>query len=438
VKLASIDFLPLKLIVAYVSLGVFLSIYGPVEYDGYDFFPVAVYMLAFLMLFSLAYLLAFHGSESVVSGDDICKARLLRVLFWVKVCILITFLVQLATLLAGVADGSLNLSLTGMGEAYFDAYADYERGTGDVSTQFLIQTLVYVPYLVTLILGVFYFKDLPFTYKCLVMAVYVLVFLLETVGHGKQKQFGDMLVFFALAQVLKVNLLNSRTRAKVMRRMFFIGVAGVMGLLFILSLRYTAIDVSISNVNAVSHELIAYSEDHLVFNIFGDAIGFPMAVFFGYLSQGYYGLSLAMQQPFEWTYFVGNSYSLTVLLNRYLDIPVDFHDTYPYRASLVTAWDDTKWSTVFAWFAGDFTFIGTLIFFMLVAYLYAKVWREAYRYSNPISIVLFAILTIALLYIPANNQLLHTPGSVIALFFFVGLWFILHKRYNFLRPPSEN
>jgi hypothetical protein len=296
---------------------------------------------------------------------------------------------------------------------------------------FLIQTLTYIPYLVTLILGAFYFKKLSKLYQWLVIFSYVSIVLIETIGHGKQKQLGDLLIILIIVGLLKIDIFNKKVRKKIVKKMILFATVGISTLIGVLYFRYDALNISSSNINAKVHHLMQYDTEHIIFKIFGDEIGFPFSVFTGYLSQGYYGLSLSMQEPFQWTYFVGNSYSLTVFLNRFLHLPVDFHDTYPYRASLHTGWDDSKWSTVFVWFAGDLTFYGTLIFFGLIAFLYAKVWKEAYRYKNPISIVLFTMLTIAFLYIPANNQLLHSPGSIIALFYFLTTWILKHGKFNF-------
>lgn len=434
-EIHKVDLIPLKIIVLYIILGVSLSFWGPITYMDYDKLPVAAYMMYFLVLFSIGYVLGLiKNNDPAKSISYDCQTNnLQKVLFWVKISIVIIALIQFVNLTLSITDGTLNLSVSKMGEAYVNAYTDYERGSGNLRLSFIVQTLTYIPYLVTLILGAFYFKELPKIYKLLVVFSYLSIILLETIGHGKQKQLGDIFIFLIIILVLKSNITDPRVRKNIFRKMFIFGLLGISALVTVLSLRYAAININVSNINSKVHELMEYDTDNMIFKIFGDEIGFPISVFTGYLSQGYYGLSLSMQEPFEWTYLIGNSYSLTVFMQRFLGVPIDFHDTYPYRASLHTGWDDSKWSTVFAWFAGDFTFVGTLFLFALIAFLYAKVWREAYRYQNPISIVLFAMLTIALLYIPANNQLLHTPGSIIAVFYFIVIWIFKHKKFNFYK-----
>ena len=430
-----VDFIPLKVLWFYIVLGVSLSFWGPIMYEGYDKLSVYAYMLSFLMLFSLGYILAFINNDSQADWVDSTyqNFKQQKVMFWVKISIVSIFLVQLVTLLLGVVGGELNLSISKMGKAYVDMYTDYERGTGNISIVFLVQIFTYIPYLVSLILGAYYFKELPRKYKIMVIFIYLSIVLIETIGHGKQKQLGDLFIFLSIALFLKVDLLNKKMRKKLFKTLYVFAVVCISALVSILYFRYSAIGINVENINEKTNPLMEYDLDHTIFHVFGDEIGFPLTVFTGYLSQGYYGLSLSLQQSFEWTYMVGNSYSLSILLQRYFGVPVDFHSTYSYRASVATGWDDSKWSTVFVWYAGDITFLGTLILFALIAFLYAKVWREAYRYKNPISIILFSMLTIALLYIPANNQIMHTPGSIIAIFFFIILWIFKHKKFNFYK-----
>jgi len=432
------DLIPLKFLTIYIFIGVSLSFWGPITYLDYNKLPVAVYMISFLILFTIGYLLGSATGQKVYTQVNIDYENYIfrKVLFWVKISILIISFIQFINLVLAISNGTLNLNISKMGEAYVNTYEDYARGQGNIHLSFLIQTLTYIPYLVTLILGAFYFKKLPFMYKLFVIFTYLSIILLETIGHGKQKQLGDIFVFLMITFLLKIDISNPIVRKKIFKKMLLFSIIGISALVTVLYFRYAAIGIDIDNINSKVIVAIQYDVNNIIFDIFGNIIGFPLSVFSGYLSQGYYGLSLCMQEPFEWTYFMGNSYSLTVFMQRFLDVPIDFHDTYPYRAAVNSNWDESKWSTVFAWFAGDFTFFGTLILFTLIAFLYARVWIEAYRYKNPISIILFSMLTIALLYIPANNQLLHTPGSIIAVFFFLMLWIFRHKRFNFIHLTS--
>jgi hypothetical protein len=77
-------------------------------------------------------------------------------------------------------------------------------------------------------------------------------------------------------------------------------------------------------------------------------------------------------------------------------------------------WDLSKWHSAFAWLASDFTFPGTLVLFSLIGYLWAKLWVEAVVLRRRSSIILFSFLFLGLVFVPANNQLVHSPGSLLA------------------------
>ena len=107
-----------------------------------------------------------------------------------------------------------------------------------------------------------------------------------------------------------------------------------------------------------------------------------------------------------------------------------FDMTYPARIGQETGWGISKWHTLFSWLASDMTYPGALIFLAFVGYLYAKAWKESISTRNPFSILLFCLLNIGLVYIPANNQLVHSPGGLALLVAILVLYFVFAPRYN--------
>lgn len=425
--------MPMRLVACYIAFGVLVSFFGPVVYFGYEKSIIAVYMSFFILLFVVGYWIGVKSFKYKPLPEKVEYFNQLKTLKLVKIMIIIYTISQVLTLGLQIAGGTLNTSISEVGNAYINVYEDYERNTGDYSLTFLISTAAYIPYLVTTILGVYYFKKLPMAYKVMVIFAYISIILIQTIGLGKQKQFADLIFTLVLIKVIS----SSGQVKKVSRSVgtlfvyFLGGSVCLSGLLYMLGSRYEALGIYAGNINEKIHPLMQIDFDHGLFAILGEKIGLTIAQLSTYLSQGYYGLSLTMREPFEWTYFVGNSYSLTVFLNRFLGLPLDYRDTYPYRAATNTGWAETKWSSALSWYAGDFTFVGTLFFFGLMAFLYGRVWIESVRFKNPISILLFVSLSIGFLYLPANNQLMHTPGSVFALVVFLALWVLRGNLYNF-------
>jgi hypothetical protein len=419
-------FLPLKLFSAYIGFGVLVAVFGPVNYLEFKPLEVSLYMACFLMLFALGYAAGIAISVPVrlhqTNGDRL-------VIQVIKFCIAVSFLYKCYELAALAIAGNLNLSLEAIGEAYVNIYADYTRGSGTYQLGYILSIFFYLPLQVTLVLGIYYFRTLSGTYRLLVIGTIVLLVLVNVVGQGKQKQFGDVLIFALSILALQIGT-HQRRSSRLALTAFAVGTVGLLFLMLVLYSRYSALEIDIANINRVTHPLLEYDATHPLFALLGDTAGFSVAVFCMYLTGGYQGLSLSFDQPFVWTHGVGHSYALTTLLDKVLGLPVSVSDSYPYRVGAATGWDEAKWHSVFSWLASDLTFGGAIVFFFFVAYVYAQCWKEAVMHKNPVSILLFCVLNLGLAFVPANNQLLHSPESYLSVLLIFAVWISTRQMFN--------
>ena len=424
-----LNYLPLHVLIAYLAFGVFISMAGPLEYDGYNKLPVLIFMGSFAGFFSLGYILGAKAPITVSNKySEASLTRLLTQIFnW---SILLSAFVTTFLFIDAIATTGLSLNIFKSGAAYFNAYDGYVRNTGSYSLKFIISSFGSVPAFITSIWGVYYFKTLSFSRKLLVLYTIVGTLIIFTVGGGKQKQFGDFVIYFASLYAISRASRNQLSFGFIVKILSLLLLA-IMVLLTLLSLRYQEIGVDIKNLNGVIHPLIYFNENHIVPILLGDNIGFSVTILSGYFGQGYYGLSLALEQPFTWTAFSGSSYSLSVILNQFFGLPFMVEDSYPYLVADNTGWAHTKWHTGFAWLASDLTFPGTVLLGGGIGYLYAKLWREAILLQNPLSILLFCLLSVGAAYMPANNQLMHSPGALFTLFTIVYLYFWLRGVVNY-------
>lgn len=143
-----------------------------------------------------------------------------------------------------------------------------------------------------------------------------------------------------------------------------------------------------------------------------------------YVGQGYYGLSLAMQEPFVWTYGVGHSRILTWIAEKALGEQYAIEDTtYPARVGRDFGWDSKiKWSTLYAWIAGDVTLLGVPVVVFLFGRLLGLTWLDALG-RNPVAPVLFCLTCITVYYTSANSQVFQSPDTVFVFYFYL-LWWI--------------
>lgn len=434
-KLAKINLKsPLWIFLIYIFVTLSITAWGPVDFEGFILEPVLIYLLFFSLFFASGYYL---GTIDIAYDHKVKKAynhnqtrRLSEILLFTKACIILVASVRLAEVAVFLGQGG-NIQPSNLGEAYSAAYEGYERNTGSYSPTFLLRIAIYIPYISSIVLGIYYWNKLERVYRAGIIAVFLSVIITETLGHGKQKQVGDFLIFIIVSYYLSMDHTSKGLLAKFYKVSGSVGLAGLVGFVIILKSRYEAIGVSGLNVNDNLHRLLRYNTDHIVFEWFGPIWGFALSVFSAYLSQGWYGLSLGMQLPFKWTYGIGNSYSMTVLLSRFGNLPLRVEDSYPYRIGQAYGWGESKWHSAVSWFASDFTFAGTLFFFGIVAWVWSRCYKEALLYRNPVSALLFTFLTLGIIFIPANNQLLHTPESALTIIALITAWIFLRGRYNF-------
>lgn len=202
-------------------------------------------------------------------------------------------------------------------------------------------------------------------------------------------------------------------------------------------LPYFAINIAGRGNGTSSTENISIGKgDHIRATPF-EALGFdsPVAQLYGvgytalasYVGQGYYGLSLAMQEPFIWTYGVGHSRILTWLTEKVMGGQYSIQDTtYPSRVGRDFGWDSKiKWSTLYSWLAGDVTFFGVPVVVFLLGRLLGLTWIDALG-RNPVAVVLFCLTCLTVFYISANAQIFQSADTVFVFYFYL-LWWIQSK-----------
>lgn len=423
-------YLPLLAVNVYVVFGMLVSFFGPLQYANYDKESVLVFITALLFVFSLAY---FLGARTRVLRSTVWSKRrkdsFVEMVFRISLTVSIVFLSY--EFLNGLLVKGLSFSLADVGSAYINSYDGHIRNSGSYSLNFLFLSISALPIFITQVWSVLFFDTFSRRTRMLVLYVFAIILIIYTLGGGKQKQLGDILIIVSVVYFIKCayeGTINFSSLAKVVA---FIGL-GVYSLLYILSNRYQNIDVDLNVLNERLHPLISYQSNNAIENIFGEAGAFPLVMLSSYIGQGYYGLSLALEQPFTWTYFGGSSYSISVILNRVFGTDFLVEKSYPYLVGASTGWSEDKWHTVFAWLASDLTFPGTILFCGVVGFFFARTCKEAIYYRNPFSVLLLTLLSIGFFYIPANNQLMHSPGGLWTLGWILILYARFARRYNYV------
>lgn len=416
---------PLKVAMIYYSATVLLSIIGPTKYFNgeYKYWLVLPFMVGVCFCLYVGYYLGKHTKSKTnkFNTDEYINQKeqiLLKRSLFFSVLSLTLELVYL------IAIGHFSFGLNSFGELY---NARIEDNSNFV---ILIRFICSVFRMMANALGIYKFKTSPVKIKRLIIinvTLYILVFLF---GYGTQKGVSDIVIYLAVAIYVTRIQENKITSKKSIRRIAVLLIGAFFLFSYMQYLRYEPLGINASNFHLYSTGEFYFDTDHVIFKLFGDKLGFGMAsILSSYLSQGYYGLSLCMQLPFEWTFGVGSSYALSSLLNK-IGISGIYERTYLNRMTETFGRNGLRsWNTIFPWLASDYTWIGAILFFIPVGYFMAKAWKEVIKNNNIISYLVIVNVLILVLFTPANNQLFHGYDSFFSTWFLIIFWLFFRGRY---------
>jgi hypothetical protein len=406
----------LPLILLYVT-GTALALFGPIEYYNIDREAISVFMTIAVVLL----VAGFKAGTRWQSPRPLPGAKKIELPLSYKIALSIS-LCHSATLFAlSIAQGGLSaISFSAGAEQYADLYDQYTRNSGNTDLSWLLSEMIYPFHVATISWTVYFFSKLTQPMKILGGLALALIVIRFGIMSGKQKFIGDVVIlsgFVFLATHHGVKISGRRIAAA-----FSVLVIGLCVMIAAISQRYALAGITYENVNERSIDVVNIEDNLHFIPVLGPELGFGLIKTTQYLSSGYYGLSIALSLPFEWTWMIGHSYTLMVLYNRFFGGEFLFEKTYAYRAGDL-GWSMEQWHTAFTWYASDLTFPGALVFFFLAAFFYGRLWRAVAVERRALAVPLYGYLSIGFVFVPANNQLMISPGGVLTLVLGFLLWF---------------
>ena len=425
---------PLWFFQAYLAFTVFLFAFGPWPWPVPD--PLLLYV--FLLLAQWALWLGYKtaaGSRPGGYRGRWTAVRLIKVSLALNIaCIIPNFILRMGRRPAGLSDILISV-YTGLVNpaanyaARSQALAESaKRGAIEYAVLFLYPALwLLVP------LAIVYWNRLKLGHRILIIA-FIIVDLLSWVAIGTNKGIADFIMIFSWLLVAanpRVLRLDFRGRA--------LKVLAVSLMMIVLFLGFFAAGQKGRAGGEIPTSDAALAirldkENWLVRRLSPKGTGIVAAAT-SYLGQGYCALSLALKEPFRWSYGAGNSFFLTNLVERFAGQDVVSNRTYPARIEKSGMMRYSHWHTFYTWMASDVSFPGVLVVMFLVGRLFALTWLDVLRKDNPFAPALFALMIIMLFYIPANNQVLGYVGMANA-FWVIGIIWALTRKYYYLAPVS--
>jgi len=156
---------------------------------------------------------------------------------------------------------------------------------------------------------------------------------------------------------------------------------------------------------------------------------FGLTLFILSTCSGYYGLELALEKPFETSFGAGHSPAAMNVYETATGDPSLHMRTYTYRNGADYWPEEFYWSTLITWIANDVGFIGAVGVLGLIGYFWGRWWREAVAGMSDPAAVLFALATMMIFYLPANNQVLASYDGYTIIAVWIAIWLWHRSRY---------
>lgn len=361
-----------------------------------------------------------NGGGGIVRDEKRCESNYRRYRNFSKLCLITQLILVLCSLVSDWKDGLLSLgSIFNPGQIYFDAL-ERARNESEVSIVGKISTLASPMLYFCSIFFIFNFSRISVRWKALLILTMGLQLFYDTLLRGAQKGFFDLGIMIVTVTFVAVFFNRERYRALIRKGLVILAALVAIFVFFQLS-RMDAIGV----VYYTGNGIMVLERDGPLFALLGDSLGLGVAMLISYLSQGYYGLSLCLQLPFQWTFGLGNSFALTSYAEQYLGAYGIFERTYPARMEAEFGWPAKMfWHTFFPWVASDITFPGAIALMFVIGRAFAKSMWDGIAKGSVLGVSVFYFIATLIFYLPANNQLMQTRKMMIGFVVLLAFWVI--------------
>lgn len=409
-----------KFVVGYIWVTYILFLISPISYINITNTKISyLNVTIFLMLASVSF---FLGCKSI----PIIKQNLSKNIYptypFFNAILYISFIISILMVIDGILQPNFNLSRS-LGEIYRSNVSDKQ----ELSVSRIGQIYILFSPIIALTTAVGFYNLPKFTrnIKFLFITTVILMLFYKVFFLGTQKGVGDIIIIMISSLIIKGLQMNNLKK-------YFKTVAYSI-LLFIVFFIITTIsrNNAYETSGLIENKYFIIYPNNWIYTIYGKQIGEGMLSLIIYVSHGYQGLTYCLELPFEWTYGYGNSMALSSYIQQYFHTINMVDYTYPLRMEKITGWPGTMfWPTAFSWWASDITFPGVIFLMYIIGRFFCICFKEAYQYSNPISITILSYLSILIVYLPANNQILQTRQSFLGFIVLLIIWLFRHRKIN--------
>lgn len=166
--------------------------------------------------------------------------------------------------------------------------------------------------------------------------------------------------------------------------------------------------------------------ENSIYRSMPDSLKFIYAMGTQYVAGSYHTLGVALRMDFKWSYGIGFSEFLSDYLQRFTGINIR-ERTYGSRAVDLTdppIISTYGWSTAYVQLAGDLTFPGVIVLFLLLGMLVARVWKDVIEEGNVLAVPFTIQIALFLLFVPLNCIVFGSGGYFVTFFVSAAIWVV--------------
>lgn len=428
--------LPMKLVQVYLAIVFILFAFGPWPWPIDNRFEVYLYIISAQVLLLFGFYFSIRKRKMAIKINIEKKhnqenQKIIRYLLILSFLFFIPIYLSRAGLNTFSFKQFYNSFINGLfnpGAQYYQRLQLADQATTNNLLIFLIA--ITAPYRWLFIpLGIVNWSKLRPKYK-IGLITFILFDTISWITIGTNKGVFDNVFIISFSMLVKVLSQNSKTQKVIKKKKGKVPIIIFSLIILAFAILYMT-NAIISRVGTLSYYHNA-ANVYVDFNspILSIAPKFlrdPLIIIASYTTQGYYGLSLAMNESFTTTYGFGNSWVLLSIAKKITGNDMLYTNTYPFKIQKY-GWDPyVNWHSIYTWLASDYSFIGTLLIMIIIGYWFGEVWKSVLEQRNIYAIGLFVLFMIMFMYFPANNQVFANINSFTAFWGLFILWIFSAK-----------
>jgi hypothetical protein len=423
--------LPINAGLCYLALTFLLFLFGPIDYPVKNYVPVVVYLL----LVGIFLIIGFN--TSVNQPVRFSTLKLSRAIFVIGAVLSVLILIPSAYYYTGKMPWEVLSAIEDQRAAYGSLASQLAATEGQREPIIILRALA-MPFVWAVIpLGILYWSRLGWIYRALFFST-VLCSLIFSALRGTDREIADLLIVsgsaFAVATARK-RLEQPRGSRRTVNSGFWarrwrVALVGALALTVSGSVFVERKEDRMTTVKAFCFFNSGACADytHPLVAGMNDGGRFATSMTAAYITNGYYGLSLALEKPFLSSWGMGHSAAVSRIYGVLGGDETIGTRTYNYR-NIDDGWpEEYFWSTMLTSIANDVSFPGAVLLMGLFAWIWGRSWMDAVVARNDSAAIVFCLATFSVLYFPANLQILQTLEGYSTVVFWIVAWLCFRPR----------